>query len=247
MSYTPIQNRFWADGWVRQLNALDRYLFLYLLTNGRASLTGIYELPLDLMASESGIDEKDLRLSMLQRLEPKIYYREGWVIIKNYPKHRVSNSPKLLSGIRRSFDELPKQIQEIALSYGYPIDTLSIPIGVSFKRREENRIDLGKADALQEITLEEDTDKEPRAKQKPKYPHSREVFSWFLRPEESWAMNTTELKHAELLYARGEKKVRSILSYVSRNKKDEYFPKITKPSDLERKWEDIADYANKHD
>jgi len=132
---------------VRELNALDRYLFLYLLTNGRALLTGIYELPLDLMASESGIDAKDLRLSMLQRLEPKVYYKEGWVIIKNYPNHRVSDSPKLITGINKSFNELPKKIQEIATLYGYPIHTIPIPNSVSRNRIEENRIAIpAKAD-----------------------------------------------------------------------------------------------------
>ncbi len=139
MTYTPVHNRFWSDGWVRGLNALDRYLFLYLLTNGRAGLTGIYELPLDLMASESGIDEKDLRNSMLNRLEPKIYYKEGWVIIVNYPNHRVSNSPKLLAGIAKSYGEVPKKIQELAVAYGYPIHTISIPIPTSRNRIEENR------------------------------------------------------------------------------------------------------------
>lgn len=138
MSYTPIQNRFWSDNWVRGLNALDRYLFLYLLTNGRAVLTGIYELPLDMMASESGIDEKDLTNSMLQRLEPKVFYKNGWVIIKNYPNHRVSNSPKLITGIIKSFEALPPNIQELAISYGYPIDTLYIHID---NRIDKNRID----------------------------------------------------------------------------------------------------------
>jgi len=125
MSYTPVQHRFWSDGWVRQLNALDRYLFLYLLTNERINIAGIYELPLDIMAAECGIDEKDLRLSMLSRLEPKVYYREGWVIVLNYIKHRVSNSPKYLKGIQVAFNGLPKPIQEIAKGYGYPIDTIS--------------------------------------------------------------------------------------------------------------------------
>ncbi len=153
MTYTPIQNRFWSDGWVRQLNALDRYLFLYLLTNGRAKLTGVYELPLDMLASESGIDEKDLRLSMLNRLEPKVYYKEGWVIIINYLNHRVSNSPKLLAGINKEFEELPKKIQEIALSYGYPIHTVSIPNSVSRNRIEENRRDTGVADAPRDVPI----------------------------------------------------------------------------------------------
>lgn len=148
MTYTPVHNRFWSDGWVRSLNALDRYLFLYLLTNGRARMNGIYELPLDLMASESGIDEKDLRMSMLPRLEPKIYYREGWVIIVNYLNHHLNGGPKYDIGVKKDFDLLPKKIQELARSYGYSIDTLSKGISVSrsiVKNSKEENTEIAKA------------------------------------------------------------------------------------------------------
>lgn len=169
MSYTPVQNRFWSDGWVRQLNALDRYLFLYLLTNGRGGRTGIYELPLDLMASESGVDEKDLRLSMLQRLEPKIYYKEGWVIVVNYLTHQLGGGSKYEAGVRTAFGELPKKIQEIAKDCGYPIDTLSIGYPQFPNRIEQNiKKDFAKAkSSLQssDVRIEEDVDtkqKKPR-------------------------------------------------------------------------------------
>jgi hypothetical protein len=92
------------------------------------------------MASESGIDEKDLRLSMLQRLEPKIYYKEGWIIMVNFLKHRVSDSPKYLMGIQKQFAELPKHIQEMAISYGYPIHTVCIPIPIRQDKIKEYKI-----------------------------------------------------------------------------------------------------------
>lgn len=162
MNYTPIHTRFWSDGWVRQLNALDRYLFLYLLTNGRAQCTGIYELPLDMLATECGIDEKDLRLSMLQRLEPKVYYKEGWVIIMNYIKHRVSDSPALIKGIRNEFEELPPHIKEIAIKNGYPLHTLPTP---SPSRVEQSRVEKDTAIADSSIRIEK-TDGEGNVKEK---------------------------------------------------------------------------------
>ena len=174
MTYTPIHNRFWSDGWIRGLNALDRYLFLYLLTNGRARLTGIYELPLDLMASESGIDQRDLMV-MLKRLEPKIYYHDGWVIAVNYLKHHIAGGHKFGQGVKAQFEEIPKKIQDIARGYGYPIDTLYIVYPRFPDRIEENRIDK-KAVAPQRASLsgitevrlnqqgEEKVKKEPRDK-----------------------------------------------------------------------------------
>lgn len=87
---------------------------------------------------------------------------------------------------------------------------------------------------------------EDRQKKPPKYPHAKSVFSWFPRPEKSWQLNTTELKHAELLWERGEDRVKKALSYVQEHKEDEMFYKITKPSDLERKWIDLVEYAGKN-
>ena len=83
-------------------------------------------------------------------------------------------------------------------------------------------------------------EEEPRARSKAKYPHAKEVFGWFPRPEKSWQIDTTQLKHAELLHERGEARVKKALVFVAKHKDDEYFPKITKPSDLERKWNDLA-------
>lgn len=86
---------------------------------------------------------------------------------------------------------------------------------------------------------------ERKEKTSTKYPHAREVFEWFPHPQPSWQINNTELKHAELLFERGEKKVRGALAFLQDHEGDEYMPQITKPSDLERKWLDLVKYADK--
>lgn len=79
-----------------------------------------------------------------------------------------------------------------------------------------------------------------------KYPHSKEVFSWFPRPQKSWTLNTTELKHAELLWERGEKRVKAVLDFVAEQKESaDFLYTVIKPSDLERKWEDIRNWKVK--
>jgi hypothetical protein len=74
-----VDTRFWVDGWVRKLNPLDRYLFLYFLTNTHSSWCGVYELDLTMIAFETGIEERELTNSMLPRLSPKVIYIGGWV------------------------------------------------------------------------------------------------------------------------------------------------------------------------
>lgn len=89
-------------------------------------------------------------------------------------------------------------------------------------------------------------EREERPRSATKYPNAPTVFGWFPDPEPSWSLNTTELKHAELLHKRGEAKVKSILIFVKKYNEWDYFPQVTKPSDLERKWEDIIKWGEKN-
>lgn len=91
------------------------------------------------------------------------------------------------------------------------------------------------------IVIEKDEEK-PNRTPKAKYPHSKEVFSWFTKPEKSWALNITELSHSELLFERGEAKVKGALEFLRKHKGEQFLPKVTKPSDLERKWNDLVSY-----
>lgn len=95
--------------------------------------------------------------------------------------------------------------------------------------------------SIQRENTEESTERLPRARLK--YPNAKKVFSLFPKQEKSWAINTTELKYAELLWERGEEDVKKAIAYVNRHKDDDFIPRVTKPSDLEKKWTDIAEYA----
>ncbi len=106
-----VDTRFWSDGWVRRLNALDRYAFLYFLTNEHSSWCGVYEVDLAMIAFESGIDEHDLKRSILPRLSPKVIYIDGWVYIKNFQKYHSNRSKDTLVGIQRAWLEVPERIR----------------------------------------------------------------------------------------------------------------------------------------
>ena len=112
------------------------------------------------------------------------------------------------------------------------------------KRLLPNSINADNILGATRMVTEIDEEK-PSRTPKPKYPHSKEVFSWFPKPEKSWALNTTELTHAELLFERGEERVKKALKFIQSNREDEFCPKVVKPSDLERKWNDITEYARR--
>ena len=144
-----IQTKFWTDNWVQKLEPLQRYLFLYLLTNSRANLCGIYELPLGVILAETKLKMSENELEgFFASYIGKIHYCYGWVIIINHIKNQNQGSPKVQEGIKRELIELPEDIIRGAKilgypmeRYGYPMDTLShstlpyltIPNGISSK------------------------------------------------------------------------------------------------------------------
>ena len=115
MSTRSIHQRFWSDGWVRKLNALDRYVFLYFLTNSHSSWCGIYECPIDVISNETGIKENDLIEAIFPRLSPKVVYLDGWIYIKNWEKYHLTKNGTLTQdqkiGIGKAWKEVPEEIR----------------------------------------------------------------------------------------------------------------------------------------
>lgn len=124
-----VNDRFWADSWVRNLNPLDRYLFLYLLTNAHSTWCGVYELELGMMAFESGVEKEELVNSMLPRLAPKIHYIDGWVCVPNWARYHMSEngslSPQQKKGMEDAMRKVPERIREkmhtLGIPYTYPM------------------------------------------------------------------------------------------------------------------------------
>lgn len=111
----------------------------------------------------------------------------------------------------------------------------------------DNEIGEAKAPHILEVVEVSESETERKVRKGTKYPNARTVFSWFPKVEKSWDMNVTELMHAELLFERGESAVRKALAFVKSHEEDENFNyKVIKPSDLERKWEDLKLYAKRN-
>lgn len=119
-----VNDRFWSDSWVRNLNPLDRYLFLYLLTNTHSTWCGVYELEIGMMAFESGIDKDELVNSMLPKLMPKIHYIDGWVCVPNWSRYHMSEngslSPQQKKGMEDAMRKVPERIREKMHTHGIP-------------------------------------------------------------------------------------------------------------------------------
>lgn len=127
-----INTRLWNDIYVAQLDPVEKLLFVYLLTNEHTNISGIYEVPLKILAIETGLDESML-IKIFGRLHEKINYIDGKVVIKNFVKHQETSSPNVKKGIVNCLEEFNKDFLQDVIErdiYRLPkdcLDTLCIP------------------------------------------------------------------------------------------------------------------------
>lgn len=126
-----VSTKFWSDPWiVDELNPLDRYLFLYLLTNEKTNIAGVYELSLRTMSNETGIEKEELT-RMLKRLESRVAYVLGWVVFRKAIKNQNFRSPKIEAALGRELQDVPSDV----------IQYISFPVGLGELLQEKYGID----------------------------------------------------------------------------------------------------------
>jgi hypothetical protein len=136
--YRQIHTKIWKDGWFLDLEPDDKLLFIYLFSNERANLAGLYELPLKVIAFETDLDKAHITKS-LERFtkEEKAIYQDGWIWIPNLLRYNAKNitSPKIQAHLHDALSTIPQMpIKDRWIEYynamvddGYRMDTLSIP------------------------------------------------------------------------------------------------------------------------
>jgi len=103
-----INTKFWIDDYVQSLNQKEKLLFLYFLTNPYTDISGVYEIPLSHICLETGIIRDEVQKILLKfQKDCKIFYENGWVFIRNFAKHQISN-PKVEKGIELGRSKAPQ-------------------------------------------------------------------------------------------------------------------------------------------
>lgn len=114
-----IHTKFYQDSYILSLEPLERWFFLYLLTNERVEKTGAYELPLQIARVETGLEVEEMNkyLSKFQT-SGKIFYIEGYVVIKNILKYQdySKGSEKQVQSYNKELNSLPKRVLDIVLN-----------------------------------------------------------------------------------------------------------------------------------
>ncbi len=123
MKMRYISTKFWSDGYTSNLDPVEKLLFIYFFTNERVTLAGAYELPLKVAAAETGIDREMIE-KILRRFseDRKIFYIDGWIIVRNFCKYQSTSNPKIRKAINDAAEKIPKEvIDKLKADYGVSI------------------------------------------------------------------------------------------------------------------------------
>ena len=134
-----VDTRFWSDTWVMDsLSQLDRLLYLYLLTNDKTNVAGVYEISLKTIMLETDFSKDELMM-MLPKLKSRVIYSGGWVVLRKAIKHQNYHNSKIELGIIAALSKSP---QELLQYVDLPKDANVIKKFIKGHLTDDNRLQL---------------------------------------------------------------------------------------------------------
>ena len=145
-SYRNLQMSFWTDAKILDtFSPMQKYMYLYLLTNPHTSLCGCYEISFTTAALETGLSRTDVKKHIKSLIEKGVIdYSEDTneVLVLHWHKYNWTSSEKLRASLEKIIThvkclkfqqyltELLKCTDRVSIQYQYPTDT-SVSVSVS--------------------------------------------------------------------------------------------------------------------
>jgi len=106
-----VSTSIWSDPFIEDCSVSEKLLFIYLLTNEKTNMLGIYEASVKKIAFETGINKADIEKA-LKRFQSigKVRYTENYVVLVNFLKHQSFNTNMKKSAID-VYITLPEHLQ----------------------------------------------------------------------------------------------------------------------------------------
>ena len=118
MKYRQLNTNFWEDNYVLSLSTQEKIFFIYLFTNPKVNMCGIYELADRTICYSLGATLEELE-KIKQKFENdrKYFFYEGWVFIANFNKHNSFSTAKpVLHAYTKEWNSIPKDVLSHFLS-----------------------------------------------------------------------------------------------------------------------------------
>lgn len=107
---------FWEDAWISELDATEKYFYIYLFTNPRSNIIGFFQLPERRICFDTGLSPEIVKtlLKKFQDDYKKIHYDHEWVFVKNKIKFQNLNNSKIKKGVLNIFNNINNDRFKIA-------------------------------------------------------------------------------------------------------------------------------------
>lgn len=115
-----VKDEIWDDEWFYDLDPSEKLVWLFLLTNPRTNITGVFKINTRWIANLTGFD-KDVIKTILTRFvdDGKIVYEDDWIALINFHKHLAYKNPSVALGIKRLGETLtgcPQAVYSVYLT-----------------------------------------------------------------------------------------------------------------------------------
>jgi hypothetical protein len=112
MTYRAFSDSTWSDPWFEDLNANQKYLFIYLFTNESIKRSGIYEISIKKMAFQTMLPVQVIE-EILPTLHPKIIWvsSRSLIYVTRYFCNQCQNPSFANSAIKELTEEFPEFIK----------------------------------------------------------------------------------------------------------------------------------------
>lgn len=115
-----INTEFWDDEYILSLPTAGKLLFIYLFTNARATVAGVYKTTISHITFHTGMTAIEVD-SWMQKFaaDGKAVYRDGWLVMINTIRHQNTANVKIRSGIEEILKTCPQWIKDIVSDRSY--------------------------------------------------------------------------------------------------------------------------------
>ena len=119
-----INTAIWSDPWFEDLTPNEKLLFIYLITNEKTNMLGVYEASVKKISNDTDIDREIVSEALKSfSNDGKVKYISNRVILINYMRHQNFNTNMKKSAID-IYNSLPKElkIKDLIISKDNPLE-----------------------------------------------------------------------------------------------------------------------------
>jgi len=236
MKTRVIHTKIWKDDFIGEINAVEKLVFIYLLTNPQINICGTYELSDREIAFDLGISREELgKAKETLQMAGKFAFTDSWIRVLNIDKYQNYSGEKNDSAKDKELALIPYDVNKIL--YRYPIDGVSALVDSPSNKKSEIR------NQKSEIRNKEQALDD--SKEMPLSADSK--IDW-----DFWESTMTEITRNKIFQrnalirlskAHGREKLHKMIKLAAIAHVEKYTPMSAKPSspkDLETKWDALA-------